>query len=88
MLFKITHNLVDIEWQNHLTKPQRRLKRTHDLSYQRPQTKTKQFEYSFFPWTTKNWNDLPHHLLDQTKLTSFKTELAKHLNEVTTHNTN
>jgi hypothetical protein len=86
MLYKITHNLVDIEWQNHLTKPQRRLKRTYDLSYQRTQTKTKALEFSFFPWTSKIWNELPHHLLDQTKLTHFKTGLVKHMEEITTHN--
>ena len=77
LMFKISHNLVDIDWQDHLTKPKRLLKNTHALSYQRQQSRTRIRELSFFPWTTKAWNGLPHGILDSTKLTSFKTELVK-----------
>ena len=78
MMFKITHSLVDIDWHDNLTKPQRLLKKTHSLSYQRQSTRTKTYALSFFPWTTKAWNDLPHNILDCNKLTTFKSELNKH----------
>ena len=78
LMFKISHSLVDIVWQNHLTKPQRLLKNTHTLSYQRQSTRTRIYDLSFFPWTTKTWNSLPHNILDCCKLTTFKTELMKY----------
>lgn len=86
MMFKISHGLVDIDWLNHLSKPQRKLKRTHDLTYQRQAAKTKIYETSFFPWTTRLWNDLPHDILDATTLSTFKTGLKNHYNiHPTTH---
>ena len=90
VMFKISHSLVDIDWQDHLTKPQCLLKNTHALSYQRQSTKTKIYDLSFFPWTTKVWNDLPHNILNCCKLSSFKTELTRHFsnglnNQLTTH---
>jgi hypothetical protein len=88
MMYKISHNLVDIDWFNHLNKPQRKLKRTHALSYQRLSAKSCTYDLSFFPWTIKYWNDLPHNILDITSLATFKTELKKHFitNSLITYN--
>jgi hypothetical protein len=88
MMYKISHNLVDIDWFNHLNKPQRKLKRTHALSYQRLSAKSCTYDLSFFPWTIKYWNDLPHNILDATSLATFKTELKKHFitNSLTKYN--
>ena len=86
MMFKISHNLVDINWSDHLCKPQRQLKHTHSLTYQRRNVNSTVLESSFFPWTTKLWNDLPHELLDSPKLSTFKTGLNNHFGIITTHN--
>ena len=49
LMFKISHSLVDIVWQDHLSKPQRLPKNTHTLSYQRQSTRTRIYDHSFFP---------------------------------------
>ena len=80
LMFKISHSLVDIVWQGHLTKTQHLLKNTHTLSYQCQSIRTRIYDLSFFPWSTKTWNTLLHNILDCCKLTTFKTKLMKYWN--------
>ena len=72
MMFKINCGLVDVDWEPYLTRPTRQLKRTHPFSFQQPRTRTTIYSDSFFPWTVKHWNNLPHHILDAPNPKIFK----------------
>ena len=78
MMFRITHNLVDIDHGNHLTKPTRQTRQTHPFSYIQAQTSSTVYANSFFPWTIPHWNSLPNELLDITDYDSFKDSLKDH----------
>jgi len=78
MMYRITHNLVDIPWQDHLTKPTRPTRRYHPSSYMQTQVRSSTYANSFFPWTTPHWNSLPHSVLDITDYQAFKNTLKTH----------
>lgn len=78
MMFRITHDLVDISWSEYLTRPTRLTRRHHPLSYMQIQVSSTVYANSFFPWTIPHWNNLPRHILDMTDYEKFKTAIKDH----------
>ena len=78
MMYRITHDLVDIDWKDFLTKPTRPTRRHHPTSYMQIQVKSAPYANSFFPWTIPLWNSLPHDILDITDYQTFKTAIKTH----------
>ncbi|XP_072022921.1 uncharacterized protein [Amphiura filiformis] len=77
MLYKITHELVDV--QHELKTQTRTHRRSHQYSYHRVHAKSKVYSTSFYPSTIPHWNDLPEAIINITKLEQFKTAVADHL---------
>ena len=76
MMYKINANLVEVDWNPYLTRPSRQFRRTHPSSFQRPRTNSTIYSNSFFPWTVKYWNGLPHYILDAPNIDIFKKRLC------------
>ena len=45
--------------------------------YQQCSTRTNYFKYSFFPYTTVIWNNLPYQLVNSPSVISFKAQVSK-----------
>ena len=71
MVYKIIHNLVDIEPCNYLTSSQLPT-RGHHHRFQQLPTYIDSYKYSFYPDTIKIWNSLPEHIVEATTLQLFK----------------
>jgi len=54
MLFKIQHELIDIDRQQYLTPKDSRTRGKNRFYQERPKTDT--YRQSFFPKTTRDWN--------------------------------
>ena len=74
LLFKIKNQLVGINADQHLIPADQRT-RGGKSNYKHILTKSAQQQNSFFPRTIRDWNCLPKHLRDNTKLDSFKSNL-------------
>ena len=57
MLFKIQHDLIDIDRQQYLTPNDSRTRGKNRFYQERPNTDT--YGQSFFPKTIRDWNQLP-----------------------------
>ena len=66
MMFRITHDHVDTDLKDFITKPTRPTRRHHPTSYMHIQVKSALYANSFFPWKITLWNSLPHDILDIT----------------------
>ena len=73
MLFRILHNLVDIEPDPPLINV--RSNRGHNQRLSQIRTRTVIFQNSFFPATVVFWNKLPQVVVGQTILNAFRTAL-------------
>ena len=83
LMYKVNHNIVDIDWKPHLTRPIRNTRCTHPSTFTRPSTTSTRYSDSFFPWTAKHWNALPHHILDAPTLNIFKSRLCDFFSHTT-----
>jgi hypothetical protein len=59
MLYKISNGLVQIPTANRLLPPNRSTRNSHSSSFQIPSCRTQIRQYSFFPRTIRDWNNLP-----------------------------
>jgi hypothetical protein len=59
MLYKIDCELVAISKTDHLDRPTRRLRQSHDNAYQVPHYRIDVRKMSFFQRTVRDWNALP-----------------------------
>ena len=75
MMYKITHHLVAIPVNAHMTAVTRTTRRQHSLSYLIPATTVTQYRFSFFPNTIRDWNLLPETLVGSSSLETFKRQL-------------
>ena len=65
LLFQILHGLVQIPPTNYLQLSLNTTSRkNHNYTYQQCSTRTNYFKYSFFPYTTVIWNNLPYQLVN------------------------
>ena len=74
-MYKLCHNLLNININSHLTPITRPTRHSHPYSFQRPAT-TKQFHtLSYFPRTIKEWNGLPASLVCAPSVEAFSSNL-------------
>ena len=71
----IIHGLVQIPPTNYLQPSLNTMSRkNHNYTYQQCSTRTNYLKYSFFPYTTVVWNNLPYQLVSSPSvISSFKT---------------
>ena len=78
LLFQIIHGLVQIPPTNYLQPSLNTTSRkNHNYTYQQCSTRTNYFKYSFFPYTTVIWNNLPYQLVNSPSVISFKAQVSK-----------
>ena len=78
LLFQIIHGLVQIPPTNYLQPSLNTTSRkNHNYTYQQCSTRTNYFKYSFFPYTTFIWNNLPYQLVNSPSVISFKAQVSK-----------
>ncbi len=69
LLFQIIHGLVQIPPANYLQPSLNTTSRkNHNYTYPQCSTRTNYFKYSFFPYTTVIWNNLPYQLVNSPSL--------------------
>ena len=83
LMYKISHNLVDINTEEHLI-PNRELRtcNSHAFKYRMPKVSKDVFKFSFFPTSITEWNSLPADLVNCKSLSDFKLNLGKHVKYV------
>ena len=74
MLYKIYHDLVDINWRDYLT-PHSSSTRGHSSRFYIPHTSSSTYTSSFFPRTIRDWNNLPVDPAVYLSLDAFKAAL-------------
>ena len=78
LLFQIIHGLVQIPTTSYLQPSLNTTSRkNHNYMYQQCSTRTNYFKYSFFPYTTVVWNNLPYQLVNSPSVISFKAQVSK-----------
>ena len=75
-LYKIQHNLIDVEASKYLTKRSTTVRSTHSSQLNLYQPSSDQFKFSFFPRTIIHWNSLPASVAEAPSLAQFKKELS------------
>ena len=78
LLFQSIHGPVQIPPTNYLQPSLNTTSRKkHNYTYQQCSTRTNYFKYSFFPYTTVIWNNLPYQLVNSPSVISFKAQVSK-----------
>ena len=83
--FKLTHNKLPLYLSkcisySHLRTQQTRQSSLNSLNIFPPRCRTSCFQKSFFPSTSKLWNELPDRIKTSESFLIFKTSLKQHLN--------
>ena len=76
MMYRITHDLVDIPAAQYLHPATVMHIRGHSQRYMLPFCRTDVYRHSFFPAGIRLWNQLPEHVATAQTLESFKAGLA------------
>jgi len=77
MLFKIIHNLVDLDPGGMaVPRPSDYDTRGHHLQFFQVPTRVNAFKYSFFPFAIKLWNSLPDYIVKITNVELFKSSIC------------
>ena len=80
LLYKLSHNLVDINTEEHLIpKREKRTRNSHGFKYRMPKVSKDVFKFSFFPRSITEWNSLATDLVNCTSLSDFKLNLRKYV---------
>ena len=74
MMYKISHDLIDIPASLYLTPGDTR---TRGSKYRQPPTYRDVYKYSYFPRTIRDWNNLPEHVKEASTIEAFKEQLSK-----------
>jgi hypothetical protein len=74
MLYRIRFNLVDIDWREHLTESSS-ITRGHGSRFMVPFGRTQVYASSFFPRTSRDWNNLEVDPALSSSLDAFKSVL-------------
>ena len=76
LMYKLSHNLVDISTDDHLIpNSEKRTRNSHAFKYRVPEVSKDVFKFSFFPRSITEWNSLPADLVN------FKLNLGKYVNK-------
>ena len=70
LMYKIINNHVGIQEKKYITPASRETRRPHIL--QRTVTQQAYLQYSFFPRTIKDWNELPSETAQAMSVLSFR----------------
>ena len=82
LMYKLSHNLVDITTENHLIpNSEKRTRNSHAFKYRMPKVSKDVFKFSFFPRSITEWNLLPADLVNCKSLSNFKLNLGKLVNK-------
>ena len=78
--YKATHKLSALSIPSYFL-PAQRLTRHyyHPLHYIVPCSRTNSYQQSYYPRTIKDWNELPHHIIESNNLQSFTTALTNYI---------
>ena len=80
LMYKLSHNLVDITTEDHLIpNSEKRTRKSHAFNYRMPEVSKDVFKFSFFPRSITEWNTLPADLVNCESLSDFKLNLGKHV---------
>ena len=80
LMYKLSHNLVDINTEEHLIpKREKRTRNSHGFKYRMPKVSKDVFKFSFFPRSITEWNSLATDLVNCTSLSDFKLNLGKYV---------
>ena len=80
LLYKLSHNLVNINTEEHLIpKREKRTRNSHGFKYRMPKVSKDVFKFSFFPRSITEWNSLATDLVNCTSLSDFKLNLGKYV---------
>ena len=78
LMYKLSHNLVDINTEEHLIpNSELRTRNSHAFKYRMPKVSKDVFKFSFFPRSITEWNSLPADLVNCKSLSDFKLNLGK-----------
>ena len=80
LMYKLSHNLVDINTEEHLIpKREKRTRNSHGFKYRMPKVSKDVFKFFFFPRSITEWNWLATDLVNCTSLSDFKLNLGKYV---------
>ena len=80
LMYKLSHNLVDINTEEHLIpNSEKRTRNSHAFKYRMPKVSKDVFKFSFFSRSISKWNSLPADLVNCKSLSDFKLNLGKHV---------
>ena len=80
LMYKLSHNLVDITTEDHLIpNSEKRTRKSHAFKYRMSEVSKDVFKFSFFPRSITEWNSLPADLVNCESLSDFKLNLGKHV---------
>ncbi len=80
LMYKIANNYIDIDPHTYLhNMNNQRTRNTHNHTYQTCHTNTDSYKHSYFPRTIRDWNRLPHPILNSNTLDSFTKQIHIHL---------
>ena len=81
MMYKIIHGLVDLNIHNYLQfSKEKRTRNSHAYKFQTPFCSKNALKFSFFPKTSREWNQLPAEVVLSPSLAVFKEKAATFLN--------
>ena len=73
LLFQIVYGIVQVPPTNYLQPSLNTTSsKNHNYTYNARQAQTRYLKYSFFPYTTVVWNNLPSQLVNSPSVISFK----------------
>ena len=75
LFYKIVHHLVTVPMDDIFTKADSRLRAHHNYKFQTIRTNSDTYEFSFFPRTLFEWNNLPQDIAEAPSINSFKQRL-------------
>lgn len=81
LLFQIIHGMININRDKYISYSARSNTRSqHPYYIIEPLPRNNVFQYSFFPRTFKDWNNLPAEITSSSSLISFLDSVRKHFN--------
>ena len=76
MMYKLSNNIVNVDYGDCLIQPQQFSRNMHPKSFQTISCRTNCRKESFLPRTIRDWNALPSTTVSAESLAEFKTLLA------------
>ena len=79
-MYKMSHNLLDMNLENHLVPhTETRTRGSHPFKFRVPKINKDVYKFSYFPQTIKEWNKLPENVVNSDSVGLFKSNLDEFL---------